>query len=317
LKRYIKNPIIVKEQIPEILPDLWDVSSVFNPGAIRVNDEIILILRVQNRARETYFLTAKSIDGINFQIIPKIIKWEGIEKITEKIYHIYDPRIVFLDEKYYIIFAMDTDSGCKLGIGFTTDFDKYFFIGLSGDDVRNGVIFPEKFHNFYYRFERPNKTQLECGVTSGNSIWLAKSIDLLKWEMVSEVMSGNSHYWDERIGSGPTPIKTREGWLHIYHGIADHFTPIYQAGVSLHDLNNPEKVLSRCRFNILEPREIWETTGQVPNVCFPSGAVVFEYDEEGFALNDSKVFIYYGAADTSIGLAETTISELIRYSYMS
>jgi beta-1,4-mannooligosaccharide/beta-1,4-mannosyl-N-acetylglucosamine phosphorylase len=184
-------------------------------------------------------------------------------------------------------------------------------MGLSGEDVRNGVIFPEKFDNFYYRFERPNKTALDCGVTSGSSIVLSKSKDLQNWEFVSKVMDGNKYYWDERIGSGPTPIKTREGWIHIYHGISDHFTPIYQAGVSLHDLKNPQNVISRCRFNILEPREMWEMVGQVPNVCFPSGAVVFDYDEDGFARPDSKVYIYYGAADTVIGLAETTVQDLI------
>jgi beta-1,4-mannooligosaccharide/beta-1,4-mannosyl-N-acetylglucosamine phosphorylase len=77
------------------------------------------------------------------------------------------------------------------------------------------------------------------------------------------------------------------------------------------DLNDPSKVLGRCRCNILEPREIWEVAGQVPNVTFPSGMIVEEYDAEGFALERSEVKIYYGAADTSVGLLITSIYELL------
>jgi predicted GH43/DUF377 family glycosyl hydrolase len=126
-------------------------------------------------------------------------------------------------------------------------------------------------------------------------------------------MSGRFHFWDELIGSGPPPVKTRDGWLHIYHGVATHFASsnIYQAGVVLLDLDDPTKVLGRCRDNILEPREPYELTGQVPNVVFPSGWVVDRFDETGCACSDSPVKIYYGAADTVVALAETTIGELV------
>ena len=89
---------------------------------------------------------------------------------------------------------------------------------------------------------------------------------------------------------------------------------IYQAGVSLHDLNDPSIVLSRGKYNILEPRELFELTGQVPNVVFPSGMIVEEFDNEGYAEMQSKVLVYYGAADTSVGLAVSTIGELIEAS---
>jgi beta-1,4-mannooligosaccharide/beta-1,4-mannosyl-N-acetylglucosamine phosphorylase len=163
------------------------------------------------------------------------------------------------------------------------------------------------------RLERPNKVQLKGGPTSGNTIVLSESDNLLNWKVVEPVMGGRFHYWDELIGSGPTPVKTREGWLHVYHGVATHFgsANIYQGGVSLLDLNNPAKVIARGKYNILEPRELYELTGQVPNVCFPSGMIVEEFDSEGFAKPDSKVLIYYGAADTSVGLLETTVLELI------
>ena len=161
----------------------------------------------------------------------------------------------------------------------TNDFEEFQFLGIVSDgDVRNGVLFPEKINGKYLRFDRPNKVQLEGGPASGNTIVLSESDDLLKWKPVKPVMSGRFHYWDENIGSGPPPVKTKEGWLHVYHGVAMHFASsnIYQAGVSLHDLNDPSIVLSRSKYNILEPRELFELTGQVPNVVFPSGMIVEE-----------------------------------------
>jgi beta-1,4-mannooligosaccharide/beta-1,4-mannosyl-N-acetylglucosamine phosphorylase len=314
LRRHTKNPIITRKDIPNIPPGMIDVSSVFNPGAVKFNNTYILLLRVQNRGRETFIVKASGIDGVNFNVDNKIIDFKGIENVKEKIYHIYDARITKLENHYYIMFAMDMDAGCALGLGVTDDFENFKFLGIVSDgDIRNGVLFPEKVNGKYLRFDRPNKVQLDSGPTSGSTIYVSESDDLLKWNLLAPVLDGRFHYWDENIGSGPPPVKTRDGWLHIYHGVAMHFgsANIYQAGIALHALNDPSKVLSRGKYNILEPREIWELAGQVPNVCFPSGMIVENFDDEGFAKADSKVLVYYGAADTVVGLATTTIIELI------
>jgi beta-1,4-mannooligosaccharide/beta-1,4-mannosyl-N-acetylglucosamine phosphorylase len=314
MNRHAKNPILTRIDIPDIYPNMIDATSVFNPGAIKFNDKYILILRVQNRGRETFLMKAVSHNGIDFLADNKLIEFKGIEKVKEKIYHCYDARVTFLEGRYYLMFAMDMETKCGLGLAVTDDFENYEFLGLtSNEDTRNGVLFPEKINGKYLRLERPNKVQLSGGPTSGNTIVVSESDDLLNWNMVEPLMSGRFHYWDELIGSGPTPVKTREGWLHVYHGVATHFgsANIYQGGVSLLDLNNPAKLLARGRYNILEPRELYELTGQVPNVCFPSGMIVEEFDKEGYAKPESKVLIYYGAADTSVGLLETTVQELI------
>lgn len=316
LHRHSINPIITRKDIPEIKPDLIDVSSVFNPGAIKLNNKYILLLRVQNRGRETFIIKAESDDGVDFKVDNKTVEFQGIESVREKIYHIYDTRITKIGNNYYVMFAMDMDTGCQLGLAKTTDFESFDFLGIvSNGDIRNGVLFPEKVNGKYIRFDRPNKINLESGPSSGRAIYLSQSDDLLQWEPVKQVMTGRFHYWDENIGSGPPPVKTREGWLHIYHGIALHFASsnIYQAGVALHDLKDPSIVLNRGKYNILEPRELFELTGQVPNVIFPSGLIVETYDKQSFAIPDSKVFVYYGAADTCVGLATTTIKELLDY----
>jgi len=212
------------------------------------------------------------------------------------------------------MFAMDMEGSCQLGLAKTDDFREFDFMGIvSDEDIRNGVLFPEKIGRQYMRLDRPNQLALDGGPTSGRTICLSKSDDLIHWERIGLVATGRFHYWDENIGSGPPPVKTRRGWLHVYHGIATHFSSsnIYQGGVMLLDLNNPLKVIARSNHNFLEPREIWELTGQVPNVCFPSGMIIEKYDSEGFALENSLVKLYYGAADTVVGLLETTVGELI------
>ncbi len=317
LKRATINPILTRENIPNISPNLIDVSSVFNPGAIKFNDKYILLLRVQNRGRETFIVKAESKNGTDFTVDDRIVNFNGIDKIKEKIFHVYDARITKLGNEFYIIFAMDMETGCQLGLAKTEDFEEFKFLGIiSEGDVRNGVLFPEKINGKYLRFDRPNEVKLDSGPTSGSDIVLSESDDLLNWKSVAIVMSGRFHYWDENIGSGPPPVKTKEGWLHIYHGVALHFASsnIYQAGVALHQLDKPEIVISRGKYNILEPRELFELTGQVPNVVFPSGMIVEEYEDDGFAKLESKVLIYYGAADTSVGLATSTIIELIKAS---
>jgi len=307
------NPILTRHNIPDSHPDLHDVSAVFNPGAVRFGDRTALLLRVQNRGRETRLVTAFSDDGVFFDVSPVPIDLGPLTSVGETVFHIYDPRITAIDDDYYIMVAMDVESGCRLGLARTRDFEAFEFLGpVSDENVRNGVLFPEKINGRYARLDRPNRVDAG-GVLSGDSICLSVSDDLVQWESAGTVMSGRGHYWDERIGSGPPPVKTRAGWLHIYHGIATHFAAasIYQAGAVLLALDDPARVVARSRYNILEPRELYEQVGQVPNVVFPSGMIVDRFDADGFAAPDAAVSVYYGAADTVVGLATTTVSKLI------
>jgi len=314
MRRHPGNPILTRADIPDVPPLLTDATSVFNPGAIKAGGRTVLMLRVQARSRETFLMVAESGDGVRFSVIPEIVKLEGLEEVRERVYHVYDARLTRLEGAYYVMFAMDMDGGCQLGLARSEDLRRFRFLGVtSTDDVRNGVLFPEKVGGVYLRLERPNRARQAGGPTTGSEIWLAESDDLIRWRPRGPVMAGRFHYWDEFIGSGPPPVKTRRGWLHVYHGVATHFgsANIYQAGVSLLDLADPSKLLGRSRGNILEPREMYELAGQVPNVVFPSGMIVEELDADGFAPPSSPVRIYYGAADTVVGLAETTVGELL------
>ena len=182
-----------------------------------------------------------------------------------------------------------------------------------GEDTRNGVMFPAVIDGRYWMLERPNERRLSSGPSTGRGIVLSASEDLITWRKQGSVLAGRPHYWDEIIESGPPPVRVAEGWLHIYHGVATHFQSvnIYQAGAVLLNAADPTRVEGRTLENILEPRETWETTGQVPNVVFPSGMVVTPLDDDGAASPSSEVRLYYGAADTCVGLAVTTIEKIM------
>ncbi len=263
-------------------------------------------------------MKAESDDGSRFQIDQTPIAITGLEDLNSTIFHTYDPRLTRVEGQLLVTLAVDTDNGCRAVVAISDDLTGLKYVGQLWDgEARNGVIFPEKIGGSYVGLVRPNVSMADGQPTSGSEIWLVASADLTIWNPVRPILSGRPHYWDELIGSGPPPEKTRQGWLHIYHGIATHFASanVYQAGVCLLDLTDPSIVKARSKYNVLEPREEYELIGQVPNVVFPSGLVIDNYDSEGYATIDSQVTLYYGAADTVIAAATTTIQDLLDHCY--
>jgi predicted GH43/DUF377 family glycosyl hydrolase len=327
-KRFGKGPLLTREDIPAMPPEIIDPSSVFNPGAIEIGGKTYLLLRVQTRGRHTFTVPAVG-NGKKFRIARNPVEYSGLEIMCEDgsdkpltISHIYDPRITLIEDELVVVTAIDTDRGCRLAVwravGKSRDgfagLDKLEMVGFTKDrDTRNGVLFPEKIDGKYLLLDRPNDRRTGGGPLTGRGICLSASEDLATWKETGSVMTGRPRFWDELIGSGPPPVKTREGWLHIYHGVATHFlgANVYQAGAVLLELDDPRNMLARTRDNILEPRETWEMTGQVPNVVFPGGLTVSRTDADGFADPAGEVRLYYGAADTSVGLAVSTIADII------
>jgi beta-1,4-mannooligosaccharide/beta-1,4-mannosyl-N-acetylglucosamine phosphorylase len=327
-KRHGDGPLLTREDIPAMPPHIIDPSSVFNPGAVQHNGKTFLLLRVQTRGRRTFTVPAHG-DGFTFKVAKRPVEFSGLEKLVDPetgaelvIHHVFDARITALEDSLVVITAVDTDQGCRLAIwqavgkpqAGSAGLNQLELIGFTSNrDTRNGVLFPARIDGRYLMLDRPNDRRSSGGPSTGRGIVLLASDDLVHWEDLGPVMTGKPHYWDELVGSGPPPVKTREGWLHIYHGVATHFlgANLYQAGAVLLDLEDPRRVLARTRDNLLEPRETWEVTGQVPNVVFPTGLTVSETDEEGFAVTSSELRLYYGAADTVVGLAVSTVAEVL------
>jgi len=146
---------------------------------------------------------------------------------------------------------------------------------------KNGVLFPEKVKGEYVMFYRIMP-----------DIWIAYSLNLEEWYGHQIVIEPREGLWDsKKVGAGAPPIKTEKGWLLFYHGVDEE--RVYRLGVALFDLDDPARLIARQEKTILEPEEKWELEGDVPNVVFTCGAI-----EKG-----GMYYVYYGGADTVIGVA--------------
>ena len=218
-------------------------------------------------------------------------------------YYAYDPRLVKVEDTYYIIWCQDF-YGAAIGMAKTTDFKK--FVRLENPFIpfnRNAVLFPRKINGNYVMLSRPS----DSGHTPFGDIFLSESPDLVYWGKHRHVMGRSSEWWESvKIGGGAAPIETSEGWLLFYHGVSGTCNGlVYSIGGAILDLDNPSIVKYRCETFLLTPEEWYEERGFVPNVCFPCATI---HDPES-----GKIAIYYGCADSYVGLAFCKFDEIVDY----
>lgn len=294
-KKYEKNPILTKEDVP------YPCDAVYNAGAAKYKGKYFLLLRVLLLNGNSVFGLAESKDGYNFTVRPKPVMVPA-DKGPFKMYEdkgIEDSRITQIGDTYYIFYSAYSRYGMRIGLAKTKDFEKFERIALTTTvDYRNSVLFPKKIKGKYCRFERPN-------VGNAMGIWISYSPDFIHWgEQELIMVPYGKHIWeDHKIGPGAPPIETPKGWLSIYHGVTwtmDGMT--YRLGCALHDLNNPAKIIGIADQFILGPDEIYERVGYVHNVIFTCGAIPEP---------DGTVKIYYGGADQCLCLATAKIADLI------
>lgn len=237
---------------------------------------------------------ATSRDGIHFKIQdqPALAPANIYE-----MYGIEDPRIVCIDKMYYITYSAVSPLGSMISLAATKNFKTYRRYGvILCPDNRDVEIFPEKIRGRYYALHRPNS-----GEYGRREIWIAESPDLVHWGNHRRVMGTREHYWDNgRVGGSAIPIKTKQGWLEIYHG-ADQNNR-YCLGAVLLDAKSPWQVLGRSKIPIMEPEADYELQGFFGNVIFNCGVL---------AEND-RIKIYYGAADTCICYAEILLADVLK-----
>ena len=296
--RYDANPIIGRHATKRS-------NSVFNSAVVPFGDGFAGVFRCDNRAVQMDIYVGFSKDGINWEISDDPIVFEGDPVVTEKVYR-YDPRVCCLDGKYYITWC-NGNHGPTIGIGWTEDFKTFHQIENAFLPYnRNGVLFPRKIDGKYMLMSRPSAT----GHTPFGDIFVSQSYDMEFWGKHRHMM-GPSKFEDSgwqctKIGAGPVPIETDEGWLLIYHGVITTCQGyVYRMGAALLDRDEPWKVLYRTSDYIMAPYEDYEMNGDVPNVTFPCATLC---DAE-----TGRIAIYYGCADTVTGLAFTTVDTLLEY----
>lgn len=296
VKRHKKNPILTKKDVP------YPVETVHNAGMVKHGSKYIMLFRSHLRNGRSIIGLAKSNDGYDFAVVKKPFLTPATEGIFTEYeeFGVEDPRISAIDSQYLITYSAYSRHGVRICLAKTRDFKKLERIALiTQADLRNVVIFPQKFDGKYVRLDRPHSE------ISPWSIWISYSPDLIHWGQSKVVMKPVQYHWDEmKIGPGATPIRTKRGWLHIYHGVFSTMSgSVYRLGVALHDLNDPSKIIGVSDRWILQPEDPWEVTGYVPNVVFTCGAIPED---------DGTVKIYWGGADQVICVGTALLDDLVK-----
>lgn len=296
LWRYSGNPIITRK-------DAFEANSIFNSAVVPYNGEFRGVFRIDGYDLLPLLRAGKSKDGIKWEIEDKPLEWTDRNPEIGYEYG-YDPRVVKIEDKYFITWCNGVPSGFTIGMGYTEDFETFHQLNnpfLTYN--RNGVLFPRKINGKYAMLSRPTSP----GSDNLGSIWYSESPDLEYWGHHRHVMSPTALGWQsKKMGPGPCPIETDEGWLLIYHGVKGSCAGlIYAMGCAILDKDEPWKVLYRTKKYIMAPWEDYECVGDVHTVVFPC-ATLCDADT-------GRLAIYYGAADTSVGLAFTTVDDLVKY----
>lgn len=277
---------------------------IFNSAVLPYEDGFIGVFRADHKNGRPQLHLGRSTDALNWDIEDEEIHWLDEQGNDYQPSYAYDPRLVKIDDIYYIVWCCDF-GGAALGLGMTKDFKT--FVRLENPFIpfnRNGVLFPRKVNDKFLLLSRPS----DSGHTPFGDIFLSESPDLVHWGRHRRVMTkGGQGWWQgTKIGSGATPIETSEGWLMFYHGVSGTCNGfVYSMGVAILDKDNPSKVLYRTRDYLLTPEKEYEKTGFVPNVAFPCATL--QDPETG------RIAIYYGAADTYVAVAYAQVDELVKY----
>lgn len=300
-RRHPGNPLLTAATWP------YRCNAVFNPGAVRLpSGETLLLVRVEDRRGISHLTVARSADGLDgWRIDPEPSFSAMPDAFPEELWGVEDPRIVWLDEigRYAITYTAYSRAGPLVALATTADFRSFERIGsITTPEDKDGAVFPRRFGGRWALIHRP--VPHVSGAKA--NMWISFSPDLRHWGDHAVLMEArDGAWWDAgKIGLSSQPIATDAGWLVVYHGVRQ--TPagsLYRVGLALLDLDDPRRVLRRGEEWVVEPQANYELAGDIPNVIFPCGAVLDEPSGE--------LRLYYGAADSSVGLMSAPLSGLL------
>jgi predicted GH43/DUF377 family glycosyl hydrolase len=283
LRRISERPILEPIQAHE-----WERAAVLNCGVCYHEGVFHMLYRASDlpfgdftRKFVTRFGYAVSADGVHFTRFDKPVFEEDAPWAE---WGCEDPRIVRIGAQYFVTYSTwdGNVQHIRARLATTRDFRVWQHRGVLLDEVnKNVALFPEKIGGRYVLFHRREP-----------AIWICFSDNLTSWTDHRKVLDVRPGKWDSRkIGIAGPPVKTKDGWFVIYHGVDE--TTVYRLGAALLDGTDPTKVVARQDEPVLEPELGWEINGLVPNVVFSCATV---------EVGDSY-YVYYGGGDSAIGLA--------------
>lgn len=288
--RHPANPILGTAQMPP------GCSSVFNAGATLVDGQTLLLVRAEDRRGMSSLWVARSADGVTGWRVDKRPLLSPQEPWEQ--WGCEDPRVTWAPElgAWLITYTAYSPGGPAVALARTGDFESVDRMGIVLSPTnKDAALFPRRFDGRWAMLHRP-------AVGDHGDIWMAYSPDLLHWGGPHVLFASRGIVWWDgwKIGAGAPPIDTEAGWLLLYHGVKlMSGGPVYRVGAALVERDRPWQLVARADDWVLGPSEPYERSGDVPNVVFPCGAVV----------RDGQVWLYYGAADSSICLATASIAD--------
>ncbi|HOK54868.1 MAG TPA: glycosidase [Armatimonadota bacterium] len=296
-KRHPNNPLITPSELP--IP----ANAALNPGVAELDGEIILLIRIEDRRGISEIRTARSKNGVDGWVIAdKPLIEPDLPEYPYEEWGCEDARVTRIGPRKWIIaYTAYSRYGPSVALATTTDFESIERLGIVLPPTnKDATVFPHQFDNLWVMLHRP--------VTGGQEhIWYAcAEHDLTHWTAPGVLLpERGGPWWDGlRIGVGAPPIQTEEGWLLIYHGVKEIGNrPIYRLGLALLDINRPRKVLARASDWVFAPEAHYEQSGLLPGVVYTCGAVPV----------GDEIWMYYGAADTVIGLAIAKTRDLLDF----
>ncbi len=293
--RFSRNPVIPRNLIPSS-------NSIFNSAVVPYQGAFAGVFRCDDRRRYMQLHSGKSTDGLAWAIENERIRFQGDDPEINRFEYGYDPRVCWLEDRYYITWC-NGYHGPTIGVGYTHDFETFHqlenaFLPFN----RNGVLFPRRIGGNFAMLSRPS----DNGHTPFGDIYYSESPDMTYWGRHRYVMGTKGGWQSTKVGAGPIPLETSEGWLLIYHGVLTSCNGfVYSMGAALLDLDQPWKVMYRTAPYVLSPQTDYECVGDTPNVAFPCAALC--------DADTGRLAIYYGGADTVTCLAFAHLQELVEF----
>ena len=294
-ERIPSNPIFVASDMP------FPCKAVCNPAACLMHGETVLLLRVIDLEDHSHLVVARSQDGLgNWQVQDPPLLSPGPNAAWYEEIGCEDARITYLPHRgeYVIVYVGSSHQGAGVCLATTRDFLSIERLGLVIHPYdKDAALFSRKIDGRYLMLHRPSAGPLE-------NIWLSESEDLRHWGNPQCVLQeGEQSGWDSgKVGAGPPPIETPDGWLLIFHGVKLEETGwLYRVGLALLDLEDPTKIIAKVPNWVFGPMAEYELRGEKPGIVFPTGAVV----------QDGILRLYYGAADTTVAVATAPLNDLL------
>jgi len=293
MPRFKGNPIL-----KPVATNAWESRMVFNAAAVHLNGRVRILYRAMGEDGISRLGYASSSDGYHIDERWRSPIFEPA-KPNEK-YGCEDPRLTLLDGRYIMTYTALPDRVLYAHQIAMTSISREDFaerrwnwgdrwLPFPGVRDKDAVIFPRRIDGRYVMFHRIHP-----------DICVTYSRDLRRWCDIKAVMGPRPAMWDcFKVGAAGPPIEVDEGWLLIYHGV--DASRVYRLGVAVLDREEPERVIHRSEEPILEPVEDYERFGYIPNVVFSCGAILL----------DGQLLVYYGGADTVIGVATFELNGII------